>query len=162
MRGRRGALLGDPQGVEVKTLICPQVIAATRLDLWLGSGHPCRGAGAAERFPSVLSAEHPGGVPFSWPGGRGTKCRRPRVSCDTPYLSDPDRASVPLAITILSDPYRGRGVRRISLFPGSLGLRPSDHRATKDAPLRGALPASPFRRILVRHPRGVAGLFCDT
>ncbi len=51
---------------------------------------------------------------------------------------------------------------RISLFPGSLGLRPSDHRATKDAPLRGALSASPFRRILVRHPRGVAGLFCDT
>ena len=40
LAGSQGALLGDPQGVEVKTLICPQVIAATRLDLWLGSGHP--------------------------------------------------------------------------------------------------------------------------
>ena len=39
--------------------------------------------------------------------GRGTKCQRPRVTCDTPYLSDPDRVSLLQTISIPSDPWRG-------------------------------------------------------
>ena len=65
-----------------------------------------------------------------------------------------------------TDPWRGRGGRGPTDFPGSSGLRPSDTRAMKNAPLRGASPTRPIeprssgraplrgaRSIGIGHPR---------
>ena len=58
------------------------------------------------------------------------------------YIYDPDRVSLLLTITITSDPWRGRGIEGYD-FPGSSGLRPSDTRAMKNAPLPGCITVTP-------------------
>ncbi len=58
-----------------------------------------------------------------------------------PYICDPERVSLPLTSAITSDALAGsERDNKGYAYPGSSGLRPSDTRATKNAPLSGCLP----------------------
>ena len=80
-------------------------------------------------------------------------------------IYDPDRVSLPQGDFITTDPWRGRREREPSAFPGSSGLRPSDTRATKNSPLRGASSARllcPLRICPITWPPGRGARFVAT
>ena len=107
----------------------------------------CPQVGRVGRYTQIpMYKPYPIGYPVGDPGrghfciarGRGTQCRRPRVTCGTPYIYDPDRVSLPPgALYCERRPGGVVGVKEGYAYPGSSGLCPFDTRAMNNAPLPG-------------------------